>query len=198
MIVYQWFGWNWTPIAIPFPALTFTVAGALHRGLPRPFCGLPWTSAGEASAPCRAAGLGSSRCRHSAHGLVRLRCRRWTWYYLDARLAVDAVVGCPVFEPPSSAWGTAWTGSLWFVPAYLWLALISPPLLWCFRKWPLRTAAFPALGLALALSGIWSPSSLLGEVLLTFALFGGYWLIGFAYHDNRIQKMSWTLVILFR
>ena len=49
--------------------------------------------------------------------------------------------------------------------------------------------------LALALSGIWSPSSRLGEVLLTFALFGGYWLIGFAYHDKRIQTMSWTPVI---
>jgi chitinase len=35
-----------------------------------------------------------------------------------------------------------------------------------------------------------------GEVLLTFALFGGYWLIGFAYHDNRIQQMSWTSVII--
>ena len=102
----------------------------------------------------------------------------------------------PLFEPPSSAWGTTWTGSLWFVPAYLWLALISPPLLWCFRRWPLRTAAFPALGLALALSGIWSPSSLLGEVLLTFALFGGYWLIGFAHHDNRIKTMSLPLLML--
>ena len=85
---------------------------------------------------------------------------------------------------------------MWFVPAYLWLTLISPPLLWCFRKWPLRTAALPALGLAVALSGIWSPSSRVGEVLLTFALFGGYWLIGFAYHENRIQAMSWISVII--
>ena len=54
----------------------------------------------------------------------------------------------------------------------------------------------PSSRLALALSGIWSPSSRLGEVLLTFALFGGYWLIGFAYHDKRIQRMSWTPVIL--
>ena len=54
----------------------------------------------------------------------------------------------------------------------------------------------PVLGLALALSGIWSPSSRLGEVLLTFALFGGYWLIGFAYHDKRILRMSWIAVIL--
>ena len=29
VIIYQWFGWNWTPIAIPFAALTFTVAGVL-------------------------------------------------------------------------------------------------------------------------------------------------------------------------
>ena len=36
----------------------------------------------------------------------------------------------------------------------------------------------------------------MGEILLTFALFAGYWLIGFAYHDNRIQTMSWTSAII--
>ena len=178
---------------IPFAALTCDRRCA-HGCLTRPLGGLSMDGAGEA-APRRAAGLGSCGRRCSAH----------VWYGSAAGAGpgtdgapswTSMLLWVPLFEPPSSAWGTAWTGSLWFVPAYLWLTLISPPLLWCFRRWPLRTAVLPVLGLALALSGVWSPSSPLGEVLLTFALFGGYWLIGFAYHENRIQAMSWISVII--
>jgi chitinase len=196
VIVYQWFGWTWTPIAIPFPALTFTVAGAFIAASLDRSAAFPWT-------------VLAKRVRRvvlPVWGLAAVAIPLMIWYgsAAGAGPGITSEPGwqsmllwiMPVSEPPSNAWDTAWTGSLWFVPAYLWLALISPPLLWCFRKWPLRTAAFPALGLAVALSGIWSPSSLIGEVLLTFALFGGYWLIGFAYHDKRIQKMSWPPVIL--
>jgi chitinase len=192
VIIYQWFDWNWTPIAIPFAALTFSVAGSLIAASLDRSAAFPWT-------------VLAKRVRRvvlPVWGLAAVAVPLMVWY--GARPGITSkpgwrsmlLWGVPVSEPPSSAWGIAWTGSLWFVPAYLWLVLISPPLLWCFRRWPLRTAAFPALGLALALSGIWSPSSLIGEVLLTFALFGGYWLIGFAHRDNRIQKMSWTPVIL--
>jgi chitinase len=196
VIIYQWFGWNSTPIVIPFAALTFAVAGALIAGSLDRSVAFPWT-------------VLAKRVRRvvlPVWGLAVVAVPLMVWYGTAAgagpgtgsapgwRSMLLWVV--PLFEPPSSAWGTTWTGSLWFVPAYLWLALISPPLLWCFRRWPLRTAAVPALGLALALSGIWSPSSRVGEVLLTFALFGGYWLIGFAYHDNRIKSMSWPAVML--
>jgi chitinase len=196
VIVYHWFGWNWTPIAIPFAALTFTVAGALIAASLDRSAASPWT-------------VLAKRVRRvvlPVWGLaaVAIPLMIWYGYAAGAGPGITSKPGwqsmllwvVPVSEPPSNAWGTAWTGSLWFVPAYLWLALISPPLLWCFRKWPLRTAAFPAFGLAVSLSGIWSPSSLIGQVLLTFALFGGYWLIGFSDHDNRIQKMSWTPAIL--
>ncbi len=195
VIIYQWFGWPWTPIVIPFAALTLTVAGALIAASLDRSVAFPWT-------------VLAKRVRRvvlPVWGLAAVAVPLMVWYgsAAGARPGISSTPGwqsmllwiVPLFEPPSSAWGTTWTGSLWFVPAYLWLALISPPLLWCFRRWPLRTAAFPALGVAVALSGIWSPSSLLGEVLLTFALFGGYWLIGFAYHDKRIQTMSWTPVI---
>jgi chitinase len=196
VIIYQWFGWNWTPIAIPFAALTFTVAGVLIAASLDRSAAFPWT-------------VLAKRVRRvvlPVWGLAAVAVPLMVWYGAAAGAGpgVGSAPGwrsmllwvVPLFEPPSSAWGTAWTGSLWFVPAYLWLVLISPPLLWCFRRWPLRIAAFPALGLALALSGIWSPSSRLGEVLLTFALFGGYWMIGFAHHDNRIKTMSWLPVIL--
>ena len=196
VIIYQWFGWSWTPIAIPFAALTFTIAGALLAGSLDRSAAYPWT-------------VLAKRVRRvvlPVWGLAAVAVPLTVWYGVAAG-AGPGTGGAPdwhsmllwvipLFEPPSSAWGTVWTGSLWFVPAYLWLALIGPPLLWCFRKWPLRTAALPVLGFALALSGTWSPSSRVGEVLLTFALFGGYWLIGFAYHDNRLQRMSWTSVII--
>jgi chitinase len=196
VIIYQWFGWNWTPIAIPFAALTFAVAGTLIASSLDRSAAFPWT-------------VLAKRVRRvvlPVWGLAVVAIPLMIWYGAAAGAGPGIASApswrsmllwvVPLFEPPSTAWGTAWTGSLWFVPAYLWFVLISPPLLWCFRRWPLRTAAFPAAGLALALSGIWSPSSLLGEVLLTFALFGGYWLIGFAHHDNRLKTMSWSLVLL--
>src|SRR5688572_22272993 len=195
-IIYQWFGWVWTPIAIPFAALTFTVAGVLMAASLDRSGAYPWTVLAKRV----------RRVLLPVWGLAAITIPLMVWYGSEAGAGPEIGTApgwrsmllwvVPLFEPPSNAWGTAWTGSLWFVPAYLWLVLISPPLLWCFRRWPLRTAAFPALGLALALSGIWSPSSLIGEVLLTFALFGGYWMIGFAYNDKCIQTMSWTPVIL--
>ena len=194
VIIYQWFGWRWTPIAIPFAALTFAIAGALTAASLDRSAAYPWTVL-----------VKGRRVVLPVWGLAAVAVPLMVWYG-SAAGAGPGTDGAPagrpcccgwsLFEPPSSAWGTAWTGSLWFVPAYLWLTLISPPLLWCFRRWPLRTAVLPVLGLALALSGVWSPSSPLGEVLLTFALFGGYWMIGFAYHENRIQAMSWISVII--
>src|SRR5215218_4823817 len=196
VIIYQWFGWVWTPIAIPFAALTFTVAGVLIAASLDRSAAFPWT-------------VLAKRIRRivlPVWGLaaVAVPLMVWDGAAAGAGPGIGSAPGSrsmllwvvPLFEPPSSAWGTAWTGSLWFVPAYLWLTLISPPLLWCFRRWPLRTAALPALGLALTLSGTWSASSRTGEILSIFALFAGYWLIGFAYHDNRVQAMSWVSVII--
>jgi chitinase len=196
VIIYQWFGWRWTPVAVPFAALTFAIAGALMAASLERSASHPWMVLAKRA----------RRVVLPVWGLAAVAVPLTVWYgsAAGAGPGIDAAPDwksmllwvVPLFEPPSSAWGTAWTGSLWFVPAYLWLILISPPLLWCFRKWPLRTAALPVLGFAVALSGTWSPSSRLGEVLLTFALFGGYWLIGFAYHENRIQAMSWTSLII--
>jgi chitinase len=196
VIVYQWFGWILMPIVIPFAALTFTVAGILMAASLDRSVGNPWVVLARRA----------RRVVLPVWGLAIVAVPLMAWY--DAAAGAEPGIGTapgwrsmllwvvPLFEPPSSAWGTAWTGSLWFVPAYLWLTLISPPLLWCFRKWPLRTAALPALGLIIVLSGIWSPSGRIGEILLIFALFSGYWLIGFAYHDNRVQTMSWPAAIL--
>jgi hypothetical protein len=196
VIIYQWFGWVWTPIALPFAALTFTAAGVLMAASLDRSAAYPWTVLAKRV----------RRVLLPVWGLAAVAIPLMLWHgsAAGAGPGIGTAPGwrsmllwvVPLFEPPSSAWGTAWTGSLWFVPAYLWLTLISPTLLRCFRKWPLRTAALPALGLALVLSGTWSASSRVGEILVTLALFAGYSLIGFAYHDNRIQTMSWTSLII--
>ena len=43
VIIYQWFGWRWTPIAIPFAALTFAIAGALIAASLDRSAAYPWT-----------------------------------------------------------------------------------------------------------------------------------------------------------
>jgi hypothetical protein len=152
VVLYQWFGWSWTPLVIPFAALTFAVAGALMAASLDRAEAHPWI-------------VLAKRIRRvvlPVWGLAAVAVPLMVWYgsAAGAGPGIGSAPGwrsmllwiVPLFEPPSSAWGTAWTGSLWFVPAYLWLTLISPPLLWCFRKWPLRTAALPALVLAGALS----------------------------------------------
>src|SRR5829696_6180585 len=93
VIIYQWFGWRWTPIVIPFAALTFTIAGTLEAGAPRP-----------------AASVGSSRCGRSTHGVVRRRRRRWTGYWQCTWLAVDAVVGCPAVRAAEQCVGHCMDG----------------------------------------------------------------------------------------
>jgi chitinase len=196
VVVYQWFDWRWTPIAIPFAAITFTIAGALIAGSLDRSVAHPWAVLAKRM----------RRVVLPVWGLAVVAVPLLLWYGSAAGAGQGIgttpswrsmlLWAVPLFEPPSSAWGTAWTGSLWFVPAYLWLTALSAPLLWCFRRWPLRTAALPVLGLVLALSGMWSPSGPLGEVMLTFALFGGYSLIGFAYHDNRIQTMALPSLII--
>ena len=41
-IGYQWFGWSWTPVVIPFSALTFAIAGALMATSLDRTDGHPW------------------------------------------------------------------------------------------------------------------------------------------------------------
>jgi peptidoglycan/LPS O-acetylase OafA/YrhL len=101
----------------------------------------------------------------------------------------------PISDPPGSAWAADWTVPLWYLRAYLWFLLLSPALLWLFRRWPRRTLAMPFIGLLAACSGAWSLEGRSGEVLLNMMMFGGCWMLGFAHHDNKIRTIPRRKII---
>lgn len=101
----------------------------------------------------------------------------------------------PVAEPPGSEWGHGLAQPVWYIAAYLWLLLLSPSLLWLFRRWPLRTMTVPLLILVGATAGVWSMEERAGRVVLNLATVAGCWMIGIAHHDNTIRSMSWRRVL---
>jgi hypothetical protein len=98
----------------------------------------------------------------------------------------------PVNDPPGSRFGEAWVEPLWFVRAFLWFALVSPALLWLFRRWPRRTFAMMLVLLALTASGVLSSGLNHNNILLTMGIFGCCWLIGFAYQSGRLRSVPWA------
>jgi hypothetical protein len=101
----------------------------------------------------------------------------------------------PVAEPPGSEWGHGLGQPVGYIAAYLWLLLLSPSLLWLFRRWPLRTMSIPLLILVGATAGVLSLQDRAGRVVLTLAAVAGCWMLGFAHHDNTIRSLSWRRVL---
>ena len=69
------------------------------------------------------------------YGAANLSWRNaWLWIF-------------PLADPQASDLGADWALPLWYIRTYLWFLLISPALLWLFRRWPLRTMVVPGSGL---------------------------------------------------
>jgi hypothetical protein len=101
----------------------------------------------------------------------------------------------PIAEPPSSEWAGQFTGILWYLVTYLWLVLLSPVLLWCYRRARLFTLGTPLAGLAAwenlpALVGE-SAGSVVSDVL-TFA---ACWVLGFAHRVGDLRRVSLAVLI---
>jgi peptidoglycan/LPS O-acetylase OafA/YrhL len=91
----------------------------------------------------------------------------------------------PVAEPPGSTWALPATEVLWYIVTYLWLLVLSPVLLWAYRRWPLRTALLP-LGLVFVVGG----AGVVGDL----ATFGACWIAGFAHRDGVLRRMATPLL----
>lgn len=123
---------------------------------------------------------------------------RPTWQYLFWLL--------PVGDPPAgeSELGGAFTGVLWYLRAYLWFVLLSPLLLRIFRLSPWAALAVAVCGVvALDLSAVGGEgvlsSMLTGSegLLSSFVVYLACWLLGFAYHDGLLSRVSgWATVLL--
>jgi hypothetical protein len=95
----------------------------------------------------------------------------------------------PLADPPVSSGGSGLAGAVWFVRVYLWLVVLTPPLLWLSRRWPLRVMAVPLTAMALVTVGIANPLGRTADVVLGLSAYTGCWLLGFAHRDGRLRRV---------
>lgn len=184
VVTYHALGWAWLTIVFPAVGLMFAIAGSfMARSLDR---------AGPAS--------------------VRSRLRRLLpplWAFGTAALAVMFTLGwrirpagplgwgelgwwiLPVRTPPAGGvpWAWAFTAMMWYLVTYLWLVMLSVPLLAAFRRWP-----WPVLALSLALPvalglHLFTIGGYLVEPLTNVASYACCWLLGFAHHDGLLRRV---------
>jgi peptidoglycan/LPS O-acetylase OafA/YrhL len=187
VMTYHTFGWVWLPVAFPSMGVMFALGGSLV-----------------------AASLSRERGRHWQ--VLRKRVRRLLpplWLYgavlvtvmsahgwtvtetagapLTWRTALSWVV--PLTDPPGSAWGYDFVLPLWYIRTYLWLLLLSPMLLWLFRRYPIACLAAPVTVLAAIAAGALATSTDTGDTIEHLATFGACWMLGFAHHDGLVRRL---------
>ncbi|GGK97661.1 hypothetical protein GCM10010094_68200 [Streptomyces flaveus] len=177
VVTYHTFGWAWLTLAFPSLGVMFALAGSLMaRSLSRP-----------------ALSVIRGRMRRllipfwvfAAVAVCWMLARGWSPVELPRML----LWVLPLGDPPGSEWGEQLTGTLWYVRAYLWFVLLSPVLLWAWRRAPL-----PLLGGFLALAAIsqyelWDLPVLVGSALTDLGVFGACWLLGFAHQDGSLDAL---------
>jgi peptidoglycan-N-acetylglucosamine deacetylase len=91
----------------------------------------------------------------------------------------------PLADPPGSSWAVPVTEVLWYIVTYLWFVILSPVLLWAYRRWPLRTALLP-------LAAVFVVGD--AGVVTDLATFGACWIAGFAHRDGALRRMAAPLL----
>ena len=196
VVTYHQFGWHWLPVAYPSMGILFALGGSLMA-------------------------VSLTRAQGNYWAVLARRIRRLLpplWCYalviipimiMHGWTATEAGGGdplrhwrlmlfwlLPVGTPPGSDWGYDFVLPLWYIRTYLWLLLLSPALLFLFRRWPKRVLAVPlAIVTASAFGVIDLSQGRAGVALLDVATFGGCWMLGFARQDGRIQRIRKAVII---
>jgi peptidoglycan/LPS O-acetylase OafA/YrhL len=189
LLTYAKFPAPWLPFLFPSTGLLFALGGNLaaalgdRLGTPGAFYRralrrllLPLWGFGAVMVPLML-GLGWAR-DDKVQGVDRFSWSAlWPWLF-------------PLSDPHGSAAERFLVEHLWLVKSCLWLVLLTPGLLWLFRRWPLRVAAVPLGGIALLTSGmlVFDPGPVL-DSLDELGAFTCCWLVGFAHHDGRLRQL---------
>ncbi|WP_162606154.1 glycosyl hydrolase family 18 protein [Jiangella asiatica] len=186
VMAYHLAGWAWQSIVFPAMGVIFAVAGSLvARSLER-----------APAFDVIAQGLRRLLPPLWLLGAVVVPAMLWRGWDADGDTVPvpwDELVYwiVPVLDPPASAWAAGATEPLWYVRAYLWFVVLSPVLMWAFRRWPVPTVLAPIAVIVLSAAGpleldAWGTP---GDGLLDFATFGACWLLGFAYRSGGLRRL---------
>lgn len=98
----------------------------------------------------------------------------------------------PLIDPPGSDWGADAVIGLWYIRAYLWFVLLTPLMLWAFRRRPLVALAVPLVVVGLdALAGSplgeWGAA---GPAVVDGATFAACWMLGFAHREGTLRRLA--------
>ncbi|MER6976888.1 acyltransferase family protein [Streptomyces carpinensis] len=175
VVAYHTFGWAWAGMVFPSMGIMFGLAGTLMaKSLERP-----------------------------AGKVVRSRLRRllppfWFWglFVVTAMLVRGWMPGpqigfwvLPLGDPPGDAWAEQAWEILWYLRTYLWFVLLSPALLWLFRRAPrtvLLLSFAPILFLTFCRE---APDNRFGAALEDLSTYLTCWLLGFAHRDGVLKRI---------
>jgi hypothetical protein len=104
----------------------------------------------------------------------------------------------PVIDPrPGDPGHHEPSGWLWLIRALVWLTVLAPVLVFCFRRWTRRTVTVVLTLMAATAAGSFSgKSGLATEIGLSVAVVGGPWLLGVARYDGTLQRWRPDLVLV--
>lgn len=187
VMAFHTFGWAWLPVLFPSMGVMFALAGSLVASSLDRAPGAHWT-------------VLRKRVRRLLpplwlYGAVLVALMSWQGWAVGTgigtpltwRSALNWVV--PLSDPPGSVWGDEFVIPLWYVRTYLWLLLLSPMLLWLFRRHPVRMLAAPPLLLGLLYSGLVDRETPTGDTIEHLATFATCWMLGFAHHDGLLRRL---------
>jgi peptidoglycan/LPS O-acetylase OafA/YrhL len=193
VVLYHLTGWAWLPLVFPSMGVMFAIGGSL---------------------------VAASLARADHWQVLRKRLRRLLpplWAMGLILVPIMLLVGwsansvshqgtplgwsllywvLPLSTPPASEWGHELVVPLWYIRTYLWLLLLSPALLWLFRRWPVAVFVAPLAVLCSFAVGLTVDNGSRSDaVTISVATFTMCWLLGFAHHDGLIRAWPRRLVV---
>lgn len=178
VVAYHALGLWWLHIAFPAIGVMFGLAGSL---------------------------MARSLDRRSGVRVVGSRMRRLlppVWAYAVVAIAVGwELLGngwshlvfwvLPIRDPYDSPFGSGFVDTLWYLRTYLWFVLLSPVMLWAFRKAPALLLPLPMILIPIVdLAG-----GRLAEhgIVCDLLVYGTCWMLGFAENDGLLAdvRLRW-------